>query len=197
VAVLLLMGIRGGSAGKRRPTEAGSRWSDEDMRAFLGATSAAGVPYDIVLEVYASESGLDPAASSGSAWGLPQMIERTLRGVGWTNGGPAFGALSVAQQAPYIARLLKSQRNALGRVPRDAVDLYAVNFYPEAAKRGDDVLIVRDSKVAKERQAYSKNAGLDWDHKGWIDRNDLKRALDRAPKAWLKRAQDQARRLAA
>lgn len=195
LALLLLLSSRGG--GKRRPTAAGARWSDEDMRAFLLACQSAGVPFDIVLPVYAAESGLDPAASSGIAWGLAQFTEPTLRGLGWHNGGPAFGALTVAQQAPYVARLLKAQVKTLGRVPRDSVDLYAVNFYPESARRGDEVLLVRDSKVAKERAAYAKNQGLDKGGKGWIDRNDLKAALARAPKGVLEHARQQARRLAA
>lgn len=172
-------------------------WSDDDMRAFLAAVQGAGVPVDTVLPVYAAESGLDPAASSGIAWGLAQFTEPTLRGFGWRNGGPAFGGLTVAQQAPYIGRLLKTQVTTLGRVPTDSVDLYAVNFWPESAKRGDQIILMRDSRVAKERAAYAGNRNLDKARKGWIDRDDLKAALERAPKSVLEHARAQARRLAA
>ena len=192
---LLLLSKRGG---KRRPTAAGATWSDEDMRAFVRAVEGTGVPLDAVLQVYAAESGLDPAASSGAAWGLAQFTEQTLRGLGYRGNGPTFGTLSVREQAPWIARLLKSQVGYLGYVPADAVDLYAVNFWPIAAKGRQDVIVVRDSKVAKERQAYAANAGLDRKKKGWIARDDLRVRLEMFGKLpALTRAREQARRLAA
>lgn len=185
------------SGGKRRP-RADVRWSDEDMRAFVKAVEASGVPLDAALQVYASESGLDPAASSGSAWGLAQIIGQTLRGIGYQGDGPSFGALTVAQQAPWIGRLLNSQVRYLGYTPQTAVDLYAVNFWPVAAKTQQDVLVVRDSRLAKERQAYAANAPLDRTKKGWIDRADLQASLNRIAKLpALQRAREQARRLAA
>lgn len=185
------------NTGKRRATTAGGKWSDDDMRAFLAALPA-GMSPDVVLPVYASESGLDPAASSGIAWGIAQMIEQTLRGVGWKSGGPAFGRLSVREQAPYVGRLLASQVRTLGFVPTDPVDLYAVNFWPESARRRDDVILMRDSKVAKERAAYAKNHNLDRARKGWISREDLRESLARVKNLpALVRAQQQIRRLAA
>lgn len=164
----------------------------------MAAVQASGVPLDVVLQVYAAESGLDPAASSGSAWGLAQFTEQTLRGLGYRGDGSTFGTLGVAAQGPWIARLLKSQVGYLGFTPQDAVDLYAVNFWPVAAKGKQDVILVRDSRDAKERAAYAANAGLDRQKKGTITREDLRARLDRFAKLpALERARAQARRLAA
>lgn len=193
--VLVALGASKGSS-KRRPRDV--RWSDDDMRAFQRAVEASGVPVDIALHVYASESGLDPAASSGSSWGLPQFIEQTLRGLGYRGTPSSFGALSVAEQSPWVERLLKSQVAYLGRVPRDAVDLYALNFWPAAAKRGDDAVVVRDSRDGRERAAYVANATLDRSRKGYISRDDLQTSLNRVAKLpALVRAREQIRRLAA
>lgn len=196
VIIGLLLLMRGGGGGKRAPRNV--VWSDADVRAFRSAVEASGVPMDYVLQVYASESGLDPAASSGSAWGLPQFIETTLRGVGYRGSPSSFATLTVAEQSPYIGRLLKSQVAYLGRIPRDAVDLYALNFWPAAAKRGDDAVVVRDSRDARERAAYVANAPLDRKRKGWISRDDLQSSLNRVSKLpALVRAREQIRRLAA
>lgn len=197
-ALLLLVAMvsRSSSSAKRRPRDV--HWSDDDMRAFKSAVEASGVPLDVALQVYASESGLDPAASAGTAWGLPQFIESTLRGLGWKDAPSRFAQLSVAQQAPWIGRLLKSQVAYLGYVPQTAVELYAVNFWPAAAKRREDVILVRDSQDARERRAYAANAGLDRARKGWIAREDLQVSLNRVSKLpALERARAQARRLAA
>lgn len=168
------------------------------MTAFRAAVEASGVPIDAALQVYASESGLDPAASAGTAWGLPQFSASTLRGIGWKDPPARFADLSVAQQAPWIGRLLKSQVAYLGYVPQSAVELYAVNFWPAAARRREDVILVRDSQDARERDAYVKNAGLDRARKGWISREDLQVSLNRVAKLpALERARAQARRLAA
>lgn len=192
----LLLLSRGDS--KRRPTAAGARWSDEDMRAFVKAVEASGVPLDAALQVYAAESGLDPAASSGIAWGIPQFTAQTLRGLGYSGDGPSFGRLSVAEQAPWIGRLLKSQVAYLGYTPQDAVDLYAVNFWPLGARGHTEVIVVRDSVNARERTAYQKNAGLDRAKKGTITRDDLRVSLARVAKLpALAKAREQARRLAA
>lgn len=184
------------SSGKRRPRDV--TWSDDDMRAFRAHVEASGVPLDAALQVYASESGLDPAASSGIAWGIAQITGQTLRGIGYRGDGASFAALSVAEQAPWIGRLLKSQVAYLGYPIRDAVDLYAVNFWPRAAKGKQDVILVRDSVDVKERQAYAKNSGLDHNKKGTITREDLRVRLNRTAKLpALERARAQARRLAA
>ena len=182
---------------KRMP-RAGVRWSDDDVRAFVSAVEASGVPVDYALHVYAAESGLDPMASSGISWGLPQFIGQTLRAMGWSGKAADFGLLSVREQAPYVGKLLRTQVATLGRVPTSPVDLYAVNFWPASARSGSDVILVRDSLDAKERDAYQKNQGLDRAKKGYITRGDLQTSLDRVVRLpALARVQDQIRRLAA
>ena len=176
----------------------GVEWSDDDARAFTAAVKAANVPVEAALQVYAAESGLDPQASSGIAWGLAQFVGPTLKGLGWQRSAAEFGGLSVAEQAPWIAKLLRQQVAMLGRVPSSALDLYILNFWPAAARAGYDVILVRDSQVAKERQAYAKNKGLDRAGKGYITRGDLQTSLDRVVHLpALGRVQAQIRRLAA
>lgn len=185
-------------AGRARMPRLDVEWSDADAKAFLAAVKAAGVPMDVVLPVYASESGLDPAASSGGSWGLPQFVKTTLRQLGWKRPPNEFAQLSVAEQSPWIARLLKSQVATLGRIPQTALDLYVLNFWPSAARRGEDVVLVRDSRDALERQAYAKNKNLDRGSKGYITRGDLQTSLDRVVHLpALSKVRAQIRRLAA
>jgi len=195
-AILLGLMLLSRGGGKRRP--ANVAWTDDDMRAFKKAVEPSGVPLEAALAVYAAESGLDAAASSGAAWGIAQITAQTLRGLGYPHDGPTFGTLSVAEQAPWIGRLLKSQVAYLGYTPQNAVDLYAVNFWPKAAKLREDVIVVRDSKDAREAAAYRGNAGLDAKKKGWITRDDLRLRLEKFDKLpALVRAREQLRRLAA
>lgn len=150
------------------------RWSDHDMGTFIEQVAPLGVPMDAVLQVYAAESGLDPKASSGPAWGLCQAIESTLKGAGWQRRPSEFGKLSVAQQAPWIARILASQIRMIGFVPTNALDLYVANFSPLAARNHSDKIYSAPSVN------YQKNSGLDRAKKGYIDRADMAAALKRA-----------------
>lgn len=187
-----------GKTGAKRMPRPGVEWSDDDAKAFVAAVRAAGVPVDAALNVYAAESGLDPQASSGIAWGLAQFVGPTLKGLGWQRSAAEFGGLSVAEQAPWIMKLLKQQVAMFGRVPSSALDLYILNFWPKAARAGYDVILVRDSQVASERRAYEKNKGLDRTGKGYITRGDLQTSLDRVVHLpALGRVQAQIRRLAA
>ena len=187
-----------GKAGAKRMPRPGVEWSDDDALAFTQAVKAAGVPVDAALQVYAAESGLDPQASSGIAWGLAQFVGKTLKGLGWQRSAAEFGGLTVAEQAPWVTKLLKAQVAMLGRAPSSALDLYVLNFWPAAARAGYDVILVRDSRVAKEREAYEKNKGLDRARKGYITRGDLQTSLDRVVHLpALGRVQAQIRRLAA
>jgi len=144
------------------------------MQAFATQISPSGVPIDAALLVYTAESGLNPRASSGIAWGIAQMTARTLKGLGWTAPGKDFGTLSVAEQSPWIAKLVASQVRMIGFVPKNALDLYVANFKPAAAANREDVL------WRKGQDAYAKNANLDREKKGYIDRHDLQVSLSRA-----------------
>jgi len=179
-ATLLLVGLvlvgvvyRAKTGQKAKPTQF-RPWTASDVDAFVREVGPSGVPLDAALLVYASESGLDPAASSGIAWGICQAIGSTLKAIGWTQRASDFGKLTVAQQAPWVARLLAYQIRSIGFTPTNALDLYVANFSPMAAKNHSDVL------YRSGTQAYEKNRGLDRGKKGFIDRADLQAALDRA-----------------
>lgn len=174
---LVLLGVanRGAKRGARPSTW--KRWTDYEATSFVDAMLPTGVPIQALLNVYAAESGLDPHASSGIAWGLCQAIESTLKSVGWFKDhkkAAEFGALSVDRQAPWIALILASQIRAIGFTPKSALDLYVANFSPLAARSRADVLYRAPSK------AYEANRGLDRAKKGYIDRADLTNALERA-----------------
>jgi len=128
-------------------------------------------PAETALLVYAAETGLDPKASSGIAWGLPQMLGATLKTIGWTAKPSDFSALSVSLQAPWIAKLLALQSRIIGFVPKDPLDLYVANFKPSAATNRDEILYVKGS------DAYAKNYRLDRKNKGYISRADLDERL--------------------
>src|SRR5512139_1630574 len=108
----------------RRGYRATSRvvWSDHDARTFVEQLEPLGVPLAALLKVYTAESGLDPRASSGIAWGLCQAIGSTLRSVGWSKPPREFGTLTVAQQAPWLAKILASQIRMIGFTPTNSLD---------------------------------------------------------------------------
>jgi hypothetical protein len=164
------------------PARAGVRWSDREMRLFADEVSSIGVPPEAALLVYTAESGLDPAASSGPAYGIPQLTKETAKDIGWTSRIAEFGKLSVAEQIPWIGRLLAYQARSIGHVPKDSTDLYVANFCPRAARTNDDVLYRRGSV------AYEKNMQLDRDRKGFISRSDLAESLRRAEQSGTYRA---------
>ena len=177
MAVIALLVIGVATKASRRgakPSTPAIRWTDSEMATFIEQVAPIGVPLEAALKVYAAESGLDPHASSGIAWGLCQAIGSTLKALGWQRAAKEFGTLSVAQQAPWIAKLLAYQARAIGFVPDNAIDLYVANFSPLAAKMHANVL------YREGTQAYAKNRGLDHGAKGYIDRGDLALALGKA-----------------
>lgn len=175
VGLLLVVGLY--SRPKRRGAQASRpviEWSDREMQAFIDEVGPIGVPLDAALLVYTSESGLDPKASSGVAWGIAQLTALTLKDLGWNKPGREFGKLTLVQQFPWVAKLLAYQARMIGFVPKNALDLYVANFKP-AAFRNNDQILYREGT-----EAYRKNAPLDRAKKGYIERNDLKTSLDQA-----------------
>lgn len=173
VVLLIALALARRDHPKRKPV---IKWTDDEMKAFAQAVTDAGVVVTDALLVYTAESGLDPRATSGAAWGVPQMTGTTLRTVGWTTKPANFAGLSVAQQVPYIGRLLAQQVKI--RPPGDALGLYVLNFSPRAASEGRDVLYRGD--VISEANAYKANRRLDRAGKGYIDRTDLQYSLEQA-----------------
>jgi hypothetical protein len=168
------------SGGKRLPQPANANWSDAEMSAFVDAVGQTGVPVAAALAVYVAESGLDPHASSGAAWGLCQAQGAILRAVGWTRSPSDFADLSVAAQAPWIAKILRAQAGGIGFVPKTALELYVANFSPAAAASHAEIIYRKDARSAGERANYASNKGLDKGGKGCIDRHDLAAVLARA-----------------
>lgn len=174
VGLLVLLWAWGGKSSKRKGALGGVRWTDAEFQAFRRAVEPTGVPVPVALQVYAAESGLNPKATSGAAWGIPQMIESTLRAVGWGPPPADFARLSAAGQAPWIGKLLAMQIKQIGFVPKTATDLYVANFSPLAASNHSDVIYRKGS------QAYDANFQLDHGQKGYINRADLALRLGQA-----------------
>lgn len=175
LGLLLVVGLY--SRPKRRGAQASAAvkaWSDHEMRTFIDEVGPIGVPLDAALLVYTAESGLDPKASSGIAWGIAQITARTLKDLGWNKPGRDFGKLTLAQQIPWVAKLLAYQARSIGFVPKTALDLYVANFKPAAFAAKEEIL------YREGTEGYRRNASLDRDHKGYIERNDLKPSLERA-----------------
>lgn len=150
------------------------RWNDSEMRTFIAEIGPTGVPLEDALQVYTAESGLDPQASSGIAWGIPQLTQIAAKQIGWTRPLREFGSLTVSQQIPWIAKLIASQIRMIGYTPKTALELYVANFSPKAAAARSEVIYRQGT------DAYTKNANLDRDRKGYIAAADLKVSLDRA-----------------
>lgn len=150
------------------------RWTDSEMRTFIAEIGPTGVPLEDALQVYTAESGLDPQASSGIAWGIPQLTKIAAKQIGWTRPLREFGSLTVSQQIPWIAKLIASQIRMIGYTPKTALELYVANFSPKAAAARSEVI------YRQGMPSYTQNANLDRDHKGYIAASDLKVALDRA-----------------
>lgn len=173
--VVLTVGVK--TIPKRRGGKASKgvvRWSDAEMQAFIDQVRPLGIPLADSLLVYTAESGLDPSASSGIAWGIPQLTQIAAKQVGWTRPLREFGTLTAAQQAPWIAKLQAAQIRMIGYTPKDALELYVANLSPKAAAARSEVIYRQGT------DAYTKNANLDRDHKGYIAAADLKVSLDRA-----------------
>lgn len=150
----------------------GPEWSDDDMFVFAHTVEQTGVPVEAALAVYTAESNLNPAAvSRTNASGLAQMMPATLRDIGYSDSPADFRKLGVADQAPWVAKLLEYQIKIIGFTPTKALDLYTANISPAAAK--SKATIIYDSRVPAQAANYAANAGLDTKGKGYIDRTDL------------------------
>lgn len=150
------------------------------MLELARAVRSTGINPDTMLLVYTVESGLDPHATSGSAWGLNQAQGPLLRAAGWTEEPSAFGRLGVADQAPWLAKMLEIQIRQVGRQHiRNALDLYVMNISPSAARSEKEVIFARDNPA--ERDFYEANFRVfDPKRTGVITREQVKRVLDRA-----------------
>lgn len=170
--MLALLLIAVGPKAAPRP---GMRWTDAQMRAFIDTLKPVGVPLDALLAMCCAESGLDPHASSGSAWGIHQAQSPLLQAIGWKAAPQAFGKLSVEEQLPWVAKMLREQVRQIGYAPQNAAELWRMNLSPKAARARADILYRRDDP--KEAAAYNGNKALDHGKKGWISMADLAESM--------------------
>ena len=174
LALVALAAGSGGGGGKRLPRPV--HWSDSEMRAYIELfTPVLGNHLEPYLAMMAAESGLDPQASSGSAWGLNQAQGPLLRAAGWRATPAAFGGLNVIGQLPFVARMLKVQIGGIGYVPITGAEFWRMNLSPKAAKERADVIYTRE----RDPRAYAGNKGLDQGKKGFINMADLQTVFDR------------------
>jgi hypothetical protein len=174
--LLVLLALWAFSSKKKpqKPRPPFVRWTDGEMLSFMAALDRVPIDVGIALKVYAAESGLNPKASSGVAWGLCQAIESTLRSAGWNGPAKGFGLLGVAEQAPWVADVIRQQIKMIGFTPDNALDLFVANLSPLAAKQHADVIYRAPS------QNYEANKNLDREGKGYINRADMNRRLNEA-----------------
>jgi hypothetical protein len=144
------------------------------MLAFIANVGPLGIPLPDSLLVYAAESGLDPTASSGIAFGICQLTQIAAKQIGWTRPLREFGTLSITEQAPWVARLQAEQIRMIGYTPKNALELYVANLSPKAAKERSEVIYRQGTPE------YAKNFRLDRDKKGYIAAADLNVSLERA-----------------
>jgi hypothetical protein len=174
IVAIVLVGLVGYQrTRKAKASRPGFAWSQFEMQRFSDELGPLGVPLPALLAVYTCESGLDPKASSGSAWGICQLSEVALRAIGWTGKPSDFGKLSLLDQIPWCAKLVASQIRMIGRKPKDSIEAYWANFAPGPMSRGERILYRRGSR------GYEKNRPLDRDGKGYIDVDDLATSLRR------------------
>ena len=146
------------------------------MHLFMDEVASLGLVPEDVLAVYTAESGLDPAATSDSAFGIPQLTRDTAKAIGWQGNVRDFAKLSVADQIPWITKLLAAQIRSIGYVPANALELYVANFSPRAARDRDNVLY-RAGSAAYDNPT---NRRLDRENKGFISSDDLAVSLRQA-----------------
>lgn len=150
-------------------------WELSDMQAYVRELVGLGMPLEPLLLVMAAESGLNPRASSGVAWGLMQAQGPILKSVGWTKPPSSFALLSVQQQLPWIRKMLTKQIAFSTYAPQSSVEIFRMNLSPVAGKNRN--AIIYDSTVPGQRQAYAANRQLDLSGKGRIDVSDLANTL--------------------
>lgn len=156
------------------------RWTRSDMKAFMDAVGPTGVKVPDALLVYTAESGLDPSATSHDksghpvAFGICQATLQTLRGLNWSLTGEDFAKYDVPHQAPWVGKLLRSQIEAIGYTPANALALYVANFSPAGARSRSEIIYRAPSAE------YTANSALDRDRKGYIAKADLASTLERA-----------------
>jgi hypothetical protein len=173
--------VKGGQAPGPGPFPGGvSSWTDDEMRAFAMAVTAAGVSPVFALSVYNFESGLNPHAENAQtkAQGLPQFMPFVLQAMGYPGDPHLFHELGVMAQLPWVTKLLAQQVHELGGAPLTEAKLFHLNLYPKTSH--GTTVYRHDSEDPDERGAYAANKALDRGGKGFVDEDDLTAMLSGA-----------------
>jgi hypothetical protein len=148
--------------------------------ALWDLATASGTRPEVLLAVWAAESGLDPhAKNSIGCIGLNQTCPKPV-GPGFPNDDPAtYQAAPASVQVAWITPQVLSAVQLNGGPFLSAARYYQSNFLPATlakAKRPGDVIAARHGPYAR---AYAANLGLDPDHRGAITLATLGKALER------------------
>ena len=165
----------------------------------LEVSQSTGIAPEHLLNIMASESGLNPAAGSGNtAAGLVQIMPQYLKSLGYNGTADEFRKEPPENQLIYIEKLIKSNLKLNKNKPyRSAAQYYVSNFLPACLKlpgiQKEDPNTILASKnpteahipgsnIGFEKKVYEQNAGLDYDKDGNISYGDLINHLNRKTK---------------
>ncbi len=157
LALLFAAGSAGAVSTRAAVRRIGSkkRATPEERNVVLKAFEDRGFPRDEANALIWLESGWKPHALNSLGYaGLNQMGADTLRALGFQGTTEDYADLSAAEQAPWIARLVRSW--GPWQVPGDT---YLANFWPAALGGPDHLLIAREgTKVWKANPGLREGA---------------------------------------
>lgn len=138
------------------------------------------------LGVLNAESGVSSQAKnrlSGCA-GMNQIcptlkadVLSGLKGVGFTGSREEYLALSAEQQMPFVARWFTNAASGKYQALTNMGRLYLLNIAPAHATKPDDFPIY---VKGRDGDAYTMNAGLDQEPKGFISVHDCDKFVHRS-----------------
>lgn len=147
------------------------------MRQYVALFRGCGIPLEHLLLMFYAESGLDPQATSGAAWGINQAQGPLLKLAGFHGNPPDYCLLSVREQLPIVRKCVQVQINAIGHAPQTPGEVWRMNLSPSAAQKRSEVIYARDNPA--QRRFYEANKALDTGNKGTITLSDLETRIGR------------------
>jgi hypothetical protein len=150
-----------------------------DLEAMAESLRAKGanLTAEDIMSVFLGESGVNPAARNVQGYaGLNGMGPNERRAAGFTGTIDDWTKLSAEEQLPYVQRYIDSDVRAFAGGDYSKLSgpgrLYLLNFTPAYVTKPDDFVIAR-----KGSSIYDQNQGIDTDHKGWIQVDDMNKWL--------------------
>lgn len=171
--------------------------SPEFYKKLLMVSNNVGMKPEHILQVMASESGLNPQAhnSTGDATGLIQFMPNTLKGLGFKGTYQDFKNIPDYKQLDYVEKLIKAITKFNGGPLKSAAQYYVGNFIPAAlaipgvkeenprtiiCSRNPTTPHIPGVSLQREAHFYSVNQGLDHNKDGNITYGDMQSAVARA-----------------